>query len=49
MIICINFSVTVKSNILSWKKRLTIDEIEKIKEKTHIIASKFYTEEDWTE
>jgi len=36
-----------KSNIMSWQKRLTVDEIEKIKEKTHIIASKFYTEEDW--
>ncbi len=36
-----------KSNILQWKKRLTVDEIEKIKENTYEIASKFYTEEDW--
>ncbi len=37
-----------RSNILSWKTRLSVDEVKKIKEKTHIIASKFYTEEDWT-
>jgi len=37
-----------KSNILSWQKRLTKHEINKIKAKTHIIAGKFYTEEDWT-
>ena len=36
-----------KSNIWSWKKRLTVDEIEKIKDRTHEIANKFYTEEDW--
>ena len=36
-----------KSNILQWKARLTIDEIEKIKENTYEIASEFYTEEDW--
>lgn len=37
-----------KSNIWSWKKRLTKDEVNKIKRKTHKIACKFYTEEDWT-
>ena len=36
-----------KSNIKSWQKRLTKHEINKIKAKTHIIASRFYTEEDW--
>jgi hypothetical protein len=34
-------------NIWSWQKRLTVEEIKKIKRKTYKIASKFYTEEDW--
>jgi len=38
-----------KANIFSWKTRLTGDEIYKIKENTHEIASEFYTEEDWIE
>lgn len=38
-----------KSNIWSWKRRLTVDEVKKIKENTHEIASVFYTEEDWIE
>jgi hypothetical protein len=38
-----------KSNIWRWKTRLAVDEIIKIKENTHEIASKFYTEEDWIE
>lgn len=36
-----------KENIWTWKTRLTVDEIKKIKENTYEIASKFYTEEDW--
>lgn len=36
-----------RSNIWSWKKRLAKEEVKKIKEKTSIIASKFYSEEDW--
>ncbi len=36
-----------KSNIWSWKKRLTEDEIERIKDKTYDIAKNFYSEEDW--
>ncbi len=38
-----------KSNIHSWKKRLTDDEISKIKKNTFEIANQFYTEEDWIE
>lgn len=37
-----------KLNILSWKKRLTKDEVKKIIEETHKIARNFYTENDWT-
>ena len=37
-----------KSNILSWQKRLALDEVKKIREKTRIISDKFYTEKDWT-
>jgi len=36
-----------KENIKSWKKRLTIEEIEIIKEGTRGICSKFYEEDDW--
>ncbi|MFC1738281.1 sulfotransferase [Planctomycetota bacterium] len=36
-----------KSNIWSWKTRLTGEEIQRVKEKTHGIARAFYTEEDW--
>lgn len=36
-----------RSNIMQWKARLTVDEIKRIKEGTHEIASEFYTEEDW--
>lgn len=35
------------SNISSWKKRLTCDEIRRIKESTQELAKEFYTEEDW--
>ncbi len=38
-----------KSNVWSWKTRLTDDEIKKIKKNTREIASRFYTEEDWVE
>lgn len=37
-----------KSNIWEWGKRLTTDEIIKIKENTKEISSQFYTEEDWS-
>ena len=37
-----------KSNIWTWKTRLTDDEIARIKDNTDEIASQFYTEEDWT-
>ena len=36
-----------KENINTWKDRLTQKEIDIIKEKTHNIWSKFYTENDW--
>lgn len=36
-------------NIRSWTKRLTKDEIKRIKRKTHKIAREFYSEEDWAE
>lgn len=36
-----------KSNIWSWKKRLTEEEIAKIRERTREIAAAFYTEKDW--
>ena len=36
-----------KSNIWSWKRRLTVDEVEKIKKNTNEIAKEFYSEEDW--
>lgn len=38
-----------KSNIWSWKKRLTSDEIKRIKDGTQEIASMFYTDEEWGE
>ena len=37
-----------KSNIFTWQKRLTVDEVKKIREKTRVISDNFYTEEDWT-
>jgi len=36
-----------KSNIWSWKERLTTDEINLIREKTYTIAKHFYSEDDW--
>jgi len=36
-----------KKNISTWKKRLTKEEIERIKEGTRDIWEKFYTEKDW--
>lgn len=36
-----------KSNILTWKERLTENEIMKIKEGTYEIAKHFYNDEDW--
>lgn len=36
-----------KENILSWKKRLTNEEVEYIKKETREVWSKFYTETDW--
>ncbi len=36
-----------KSTIASWKKRLTEDEIERVRERTRDIASEFYGDEDW--
>ena len=36
-----------KANIWSWKKRLTDDEVKKIKRHTNNIASKFYSQKDW--
>ena len=38
-----------RSNVWTWKTRLTDDEIRKIKENTHEIANQFYTEKDWVE
>ena len=38
-----------QSNIFSWKDRLTTDEVIRIKEGTHEIASQFYSEQDWHE
>lgn len=36
-----------KSNIWSWKNRLSAQEIDRIYEGTQKISSKFYTEQDW--
>lgn len=36
-----------KSNIFTWKERLTEDEVMKIREGTYEIAKHFYTDEDW--
>lgn len=36
-----------KSNIWTWEKRLTPDEIHRVREQTKVIASHFYSEEDW--
>lgn len=36
-----------KQNIKSWKDRLTIEEIELIKQNTYPIWKEFYTEKDW--
>ena len=36
-----------KSNIKQWKKRLTEDEINRIKEGMDKTASHFYNNEDW--
>ena len=38
-----------KSNIWSWKKRLSTEEIKRIKKHTHKISSQFYTDNDWGE
>lgn len=35
------------SNIWNWKKRLTIEEIRRVRERTTSIAGQFYGEEDW--
>nr|WP_321222061.1 sulfotransferase domain-containing protein [uncultured Psychroserpens sp.] len=37
-----------KDNIKSWKKVLTPEEIEKIKQQTSTISNHFYSEESWT-
>ena len=36
-----------KANIFNWKKRLTKDEIEKIKDMTHDVSSAFYGDHEW--
>lgn len=36
-----------KANITNWKKRLSKNEIERIREKTHDIASIFYNAHEW--
>jgi len=36
-----------KTNVKSWKKRLSEREIELIKDETHEVWSKFYDEKDW--
>ena len=36
-----------KSNIWSWKERLTTDEINLIREKTYNISKHFYSDDDW--
>ena len=36
-----------ESNIWNWKKRLTPEEIQRVKEQTDAIADQFYGEEDW--
>jgi Sulfotransferase family len=35
------------SNIWNWKKRLTPEEIERVRERTEAIADRFYSDEDW--
>lgn len=42
-----NLKRNSKSNIFSWKKRLTNDEIKNVIEKTKSISSLFYKEVDW--
>ena len=36
-----------KSNIYNWKKRLSIEQIRHMKEKTHVICSNFYEDNEW--
>jgi hypothetical protein len=36
-----------RSNIWNWKKRLTTDEIDRIRENTNDIGRFFYSEQDW--
>ncbi len=36
-----------KTNIFNWKNRLSQNEIERIREKTHKISSTFYAEHEW--
>ncbi len=36
-----------KSNIWKWKKRLTDDEITRVRERTFEISKNFYAEDDW--
>ena len=42
-----NISMDSVANIRSWKKRLTIEEIERVKMGTEDVCSHFYSEEDW--
>jgi hypothetical protein len=44
---CYNIISDPIDPVFQWKKRLTIDEINKIEDKTHEIASQFYSEADW--
>ncbi|MFQ5508523.1 MAG: sulfotransferase [Leptospirillia bacterium] len=34
-------------NLYNWKRRLSADEIEKIRERTAEVAARFYTDKDW--
>jgi glycosyltransferase involved in cell wall biosynthesis len=37
-----------KANLKNWQKRLSLEEIERVRELTKGVSNHFYTEEDWT-
>ena len=42
-----DIKVDSAKNIFTWKKRLSTDEIKRIKEGTKEISEKFYSEDEW--
>lgn len=41
------YKLSAKDNILSWKKRLTHSEIERVKEGTKSISKQYYSDKEW--